>query len=155
MSLETNPAELSGKGSYLIGLVGALLGALVGSLAWALLMQLGFIAAVVGFLIGFLAEKGYTLLKGRNGRGKVFILVIAVIFGVLAGTFGGHYFIWCQEIAEYAPVNFAQIPTMIFDELQCNSEYLGSTIRDVLLGLLFAFCGVFSFLKDVKKNTSN
>ena len=155
MSYENNPAELHSEGSYISGLIGALLGALVGAVLWALLMQVGIIAAAAGFAIGFFAEKGYNLLKGRQGSGKVAVLVLAVIFGVLAGIFIGHYVIWCREIAEYAPVPYSEIPTMIYDELHTNDEYLGETIKDILLGLAFAFWGVFSFLKSVKKETSN
>ena len=155
MSHENNPVEVPHEGSYISGLIGALLGALVGAVVWALVMQLGFIAGIVGFVIGFLAEKGYNLLKGKQGSGKVFVLAIAVICGVLAGTFFGHYMIWCKEIAEYAPVVYSEIPSMIFDELHMNNEYLGETIKDVILGLIFAFSGVIGLLKSVKKGTEN
>ncbi len=154
MTQEFNPAELPREGSYINGLIGALLGALVGAIAWCFVMQLGFIASIVGFAMGFVAEKGYTLFKGKVGKGKVVILVIAVIFGVLAGTFAAHYVDWCQAIAEYAPVPYGEVPAMILESLQSDSEYLGSIIKDVALGLLFAFIGVFSLLKTAKRQAS-
>ena len=155
MSYEISPVEIPHEGSYISGLIGALLGALVGAVVWALVMQLGIIAGLVGFVIGFLAEKGYNLLKGKQGSGKVFVLVIAIIFGVLAGTFLGQYIDWCREIAEYAPVVFSEVLTMIYDELHTNNEYLGAVIRDLILGLGFGIWGALDLLKSVKKNTSN
>ena len=66
-------------GSYLNGIVGAVLGALVGSVLWALVLSAGYVASIVGFAIGWLAEKGYNLFRGKQGKGKVAILIIAVI----------------------------------------------------------------------------
>ena len=161
--VEYNPAEIQPKGSYLTGLVGALLGALVGAVAWCLVMQLGVIASLVGFLIGWLAEKGYDLLKGRAGKGKLVILIVAVIFGVLVGTFAAHAVSWYKDIAEYhpyaavfidgqeIPVTYSDIPVLIIHSLRTDGEYLGGTVKDVLLGLLFAFMGVFSILKRAVK----
>ena len=163
MNYENNPAELRKEGSYISGLIGALLGALVGAIAWCLVMQLGYIASLVGFVIGFLAEKGYTLLKGKVGGGKVVILVIAVIFGVVAGTFAAHYVDWYKAIAEYAgnavanmggyeiPVTYSDIPELILFYLANDSEYLVDALKDVGLGLLFAFMGVFGILKKASR----
>ena len=148
---ENHPVEVPQEGSYLRGLIGALLGALVGAVAWCLVMQLGVIASLVGFAIGFVAEKGYTLFKGKVGGGKVVILIIAVIFGVLAGTFGAHYVDWCQAIGEYAPVSYGEVPGLILDELRTNEEYMIATVKDLALGLLFAFLGVFGVLKSASQ----
>jgi len=158
--VENHPFEIKSQGSYLTGLVGALLGAVIGAILWCLVMQLGIIASLVGFAIGWLAEKGYTLLKGKNGIGKVVILSVAVILGVLLGTFAAHAVDWYQAIAEYypnaaatidgreVPVTYADIPNLILYYLRTDSDYLGDTVKDVLLGLLFAFMGVFGILKS-------
>lgn len=160
---ETHPVEIQKEGSYISGLLGALLGALIGAIAWCLVMQLGVIASLVGFVIGWLAEKGYTLLKGKAGKGKLVILIVAVIFGVLAGTFAAHAVDWYQAIAEYYPnaaltidgrevlVDYSDIPRIILYTLSTDSEYLGGTVKDVLMGLLFAFMGVFGILKNAAK----
>lgn len=161
--VENHPVEVQKEGSYVTGLLGALLGALIGAVAWCLVMQLGIIASLVGFVIGWLAEKGYTLLKGNAGKGKLVILIVAVIFGVLVGTFAAHAVDWYQAIAEYYPnaaitidgtevlVGYGDIPRLILYTLSTDSEYLGGTVKDVLLGLLFAFMGVFSILKNATK----
>jgi len=158
--VENHPVEIQKEGSYATGLLGALLGAAVGAIAWCLVMQLGIIASLVGFAIGWLAEKGYTLLKGKAGKGKVVILIFAVIFGVLLGTFAAHAVDWYRAIAEYYPdavatingrevlVGYGDIPKLILYTLGTDSEYLGATVKDVLLGLLFAFMGVFGILKS-------
>ena len=166
MTPQENPVEIKAGGSYITGLIGALVGALIGAVLWCLVMQLGVIAGIVGFVIGWLAEKGYTLCKGKIGKGKVVILVIAVIVGVLAGIFAAHYVDWYQAIAEYypdaayeingimIPVSYGDIPTLIIYDLSTNSEYLGATIKDTLLGLLFAFMGVFTLLKNASKQAA-
>ena len=165
--VENHPVEIQKEGSYVTGLLGALLGAAVGAIAWCLVMQLGIIASLVGFAIGWLAEKGYTLLKGKAGNGKLVILIFAVIFGVLLGTFAAHAVDWYKAIAEFYPnavttingreilVGYGDIPKLIVYTLGTDSEYLGATVKDVLLGLLFAFMGVFSILKAAagKKTT--
>lgn len=161
--VENHPIEIQKEGSYVTGLIGALLGALVGAVAWCLVMQLGIIASLVGFAIGWLAEKGYTLLRGKAGKGKLVILILAVIFGVLAGTFAAHAVDWYKAIAEFYPnaaitidgretlVGYGDIPRLIVYTLQTDSEYLGGTVKDVLMGLLFAFMGVFGLLKNAAK----
>lgn len=161
--VENNPVEIQKEGSYVTGLIGALVGALIGAVVWCLVMQLGIIASLVGFVIGWLAEKGYTILRGKAGKGKLVILIVAVIFGVLAGTFAAHYVDWYQAIAEYYPnaaividgrevlVDYSDIPSLILYDLTNDSEYLFATVKDLLLGLLFAFMGVFSLLKNAAK----
>ena len=160
---KTNPAEVKPEGSYVRGLVGALIGALIGAALWCLVMQLGVIAAIVGFAIGWLAEKGYTLMKGKVGVGKVVILVICVILGVLVGIFASDYIDWYKAIAEYYPdavatiggqetvVTYSDIPRLIMYFLSTDSEYMGGTIKNVLMGLLFAFLGVFTILRNAGK----
>jgi len=59
---------------------------------WAVVLNLGYVASLVGLLIGFLALKGYDLLKGKQGKGKVAILIVAIVFGVLLGTFAEETF---------------------------------------------------------------
>ena len=44
-----------------------------------LLTMLLALAAVGGLLIGFLALKGYDLFKGKQGKGKVAILIVIVL----------------------------------------------------------------------------
>ena len=162
---ENNTLEIQPQGSYVTGLVGALLGATIGAIAWCLVMQLGVIASLVGFVIGFLAEKGYTLLKGRDGKGKLVILIVAVAFGVLLGTFAAQAVDWYRSIAEFYPdavitlegedymVTYADIPVLIFYFLGADTEYLLGTLKDIGMGLLFAYMGVFGILKNTAKKT--
>ena len=70
-------------------LLGMAAGAALGAVVWAIVLSFGYIASLVGLLIGFLAEKGYSLCKGRQGKGKIAILILAVVFGVVLGTFIG------------------------------------------------------------------
>lgn len=136
------------QGSYGYGIVGAVIGALIGSLVWAIVLMAGYVAGIVGLLIGFLANKGYNLMKGKQGKAKIAILAIAIILGVLAGTVGGA----CLQVV--AAMN----------EYGIEMEYFGLVMQEVMagggmteivgnfvIGLLFAGLGVFGLLAQEKK----
>lgn len=136
-------------GSYGMGAVGAFLGAALGAIVWALVLNLGYVAALVGLLIGWLAEKGYTILKGKQGKGKLIILIAAIIFGVALGTLAADYFTLMGMISsgELTGVTMGEIPSVIFYLLATDAEYQSATLGNVFLGLLFAGLGVFSLLR--------
>lgn len=149
-------------GTYARGLVGALIGAVLGAVVWGLVLHLGFMASIVGFLIGFLAEKGYSLLKGRRGKGKVYILAGATIFGVLLGNLGYDAVMWAVEIAKYAPdavvilngaeipVSYGDIPMLIGHFFANDSQYQSAMITNCLMGTAFALLGVWGILRKTK-----
>ena len=137
-------------GSYLLGTVGAFLGASVGAVVWALVLYMGYVASVVGLVIGFLADKGYNLLRGKQGKAKILILIFAIIFGVLLGTIA-------VDVVELAGMissgelygwEMSDIPAMIWILFTQEPEYRGATIKNVLMGLLFAALGVFALLRQ-------
>lgn len=151
-----NGSELPKKTSYVTGLVGALLGALLGAIVWGIVLKMGYVAAIVGFLVGWLAEKGYNLLRGKQGKGKIAILIVAIIFGVFVGTFlpdvvdlvtgindGTFYF------------EYTDIPAAILLVLQESEEYRMGVIANIGLGLVFAALGVFTLLKRTGKDIAN
>lgn len=143
------------NGSYLSGFVGAIIGSALGGLVWAIILMFGYIASVVGLLIGWLSEKGYRILHGRNGKGKVVILIITVIFGVLFGTFVGDGITLAQMInaGELPGYTYGDIPAMIV-MLLSDSAYVAGTAKNVGLGLLFAAIGVFSLIRRSAKDVS-
>lgn len=161
--MENYPVEVKAEGSYVRGFIGALVGALIGAALWCVVMQFGFISALVGLAIGWLAEKGYTLLKGKVGKGKVAILAVCIIIGVLVGIFASDYIDWYKSIAEFYPeaaitidgeellVDYSDIPRLILYFLITDAEYLGAVIKNVVMGLLFAGLGVFSILRNAGK----
>lgn len=143
-------------GNYLTGTIGAFLGAAVGSVLWAVVLYVGYVASVVGLAIGFLAEKGYNLLKGRQGKAKVFILILAIIFGVLLGNFASDAITLATMISggELPGFGYVDIPALIVVLLLGEAEYLSATIGNILMGLLFAALGVFSLLKKAGRAVS-
>lgn len=145
------------NGSYISGLAGALIGAALGAVLWALVLQVGIVASLVGLLIGWLALKGYTMLNGKQGKGKVVILIVAVIFGVCLGTFGGEAIALAKMIAdgELPGYGYGDILQLIRFLLETSSEYVGVIVRNIGLGLLFAFLGAFSLLRQTGKELSN
>ncbi len=144
-------------GSYLSGLLGAFLGAALGSILWAILLCIGFLAAIVGVVIGWLAQKGYDLLGGKQGKGKVFILILAVIFGVLLGTFLGDALSLLMLVlnGELPGLAIIDIPFAILLVFLSDSSYRIATLGNVVMGLLMAGLGVFSQLRRTRQETAD
>lgn len=144
-------------GSYGMGILGAFLGSAIGAIVWALVLNMGYVASLVGLLIGWLAEKGYTLLKGKQGKGKIAILIVAIIFGVVMGTFAADYITVIDMInaGDLPGMSYGDIPVFIFYLLSVDSEYLTGTLGNVGLGLLFAALGVFALLKKANAEVSD
>ena len=142
-------------GSYLTGYIGAHLGALVGAVIWSVVWGIGYVASVIGFVTGWLADKGYNLLHGKQRKGKVVILILAVIFGVLLGTFGG------EAVSLAMAINSGELPDFVYADipyillfLLFDSEYLLSIGGSIVMGLLFAGLGVYSVLKRANREVS-
>lgn len=136
-------------GSYATGTIGALVGALIGSVLWAIVLNLGYVASIVGLVIGWLAEKGYNLLKGKQGKAKVAILIVAVLVGVLVGNFAADAFTLLDMInnGELPGLAAGDIPFMIIELFAADSEYRSATLGNIIIGLLFAALGVFGLLR--------
>lgn len=135
-------------GNYLTGTLGALIGALIGAVVWALVLNAGYVASLVGLLIGWLAEKGYSLARGRRGRGKVWILGITILLGVTLGTFGSDAIEIGKMILDGTLAGFrlTEIPMFILALLTDNPDYVSAVLRNLGTGVLFAGLGVFFIL---------
>lgn len=143
-------------GSYATGLMGALIGAALGGVLWAVVMYFGYIASFVGLAIGWLAEFGYNLLKGKQAKGKIAVLILAVIFGVLLGNFGADAITVAQLIGagELPGMTYGEIPWLIAWMLESDPEYRAATIRYLLGGLFFAGLGVWGLLRRANAEVS-
>lgn len=137
------------KGSYGLGLLGAILGALLGAIVWAVVLNLGYVASFVGLLVGFLAEKGYTLLGGKTGKGKVPILIVAVLFGVFLGTMLPDAYELAKMISagELPGLAYSDIPSLIHYLFAADEDYRRATLSNGGIGLLFAALGTFSMFR--------
>lgn len=156
LAQEEQSLKEESTGSYLTGALGAIGGALIGSVVWALVLQLGYMASLVGLLIGFLAEKGYNLAKGKQTKGKIAVLIVAIILGVLAGTVASDAITLAQMISagELPGITYGQIPKLIAFLTVNDPEYLRATIVNCGMGLLFAALGVFGILRKTKREVS-
>lgn len=146
--------ETRKKGSVLTGSIGALLGALIGAIPWALAYSAGWFVALIGFLIGFLAKKGYELFNGKESRVKGVIILIVTIIGVAVGTLGGVVWGVHQALSGYGFVieEECYILSLLLTE---NTEgILTDLILDFIMGLVFAFLGIYSTILSIFKSTS-
>lgn len=155
-SIQTHAEEKVREGNYLSGAIGALLGAAVGAVAWAALMLFGYISSLIGLLTGFLAERGYTLFRGKNGKGKIAILILAVIIGVLLGYFAATVIEFINVVKDEMGIELSVNESigMVLFSLQEDSEFRGAVIKDLLMGLLFAGLGIFGLIAKTKKEVS-
>ena len=144
-------------GSYISGLIGALLGSAVGAVVWAIVLNLGYVASLVGLLIGWLAEKGYNLLKGKQGKAKVAILIVAILVGVLLGTVGGDVLTLAQMMGdgELPGFVFADIPWFLATMWAESPEYRSGMISNIGMGVLFAALGVYAILRRAGKEVAD
>lgn len=143
-------------GSYGLGLLGALGGSALGAILWAVVLNLGYVASLVGLIIGWLAEKGYNLLHGKQGKAKVAILIVAIVFGVLLGTLTADVFtiIGMMHDGELYGFTYGDVLPLLFFLLSENADYRGAVVSNVLMGLLFAGLGVFALLRKTGKDVS-
>lgn len=144
-------------GTYLMGAVGAVLGAALGAVVWALVLLGGYVASIVGLLIGWLAEKGYNLFRGRQGKGKILVLVIAIVLGVLLGTFAADAISVAQLISETegAIITYSDIPAFLLDLFITDGEYRSAALSNIFMGLLFAGLGVFALLRKASNEVAD
>lgn len=144
------------EGSYVQGFFGALLGAALGAVVWALVLLAGYVASIVGLVIGWLAEKGYKLFHGKQGKGKIAILIVVIILGVLLGTLAADGISLAQMInaGELPGYAYGDIPSMILYLLVADGEYLSATLGNVAMGLIFAALGVFALLRKAGREVS-
>lgn len=145
-----------GNGSYWLGALGAFLGATLGAVVWGIVLYIGYVASLIGLLIGWLSNKGYDLCKGRPGKGKVAILVLAIIFGVLLGTLLPDIVYLAQGIsAGEFDLTYLQIPGTLLGLLILEPDYLMGTLQNGGMGLLFAFLGVYALLRKTGKEVKS
>lgn len=143
-------------GTYGAGIVGALIGSLLGAVVWAIVLYMGYFASIIGFLISWLAKKGYEIAHGKSGKGKFFIILIVSVSGVIAGTLAADVMtlgIMIQQ-AELPGMQYRDIIPLIINMLQTDSEYLTLTLKDMGVGLVFAFLGMVSILRETKADST-
>ncbi len=143
--------QLQPSGSYLTGTLGALIGTVLGSIVWALILSFGFFVSIAGLLIGFLAQKGYDLLHGRQGKLKVVILIVMVILGVLIGNLLGYFIVYAKDMMGIYDVG--EIFSTIFEDME-NSAFQTEFLGNIAMGLLFAGLGVGSMLVQTGREVS-
>lgn len=157
IELSEETARQEAVGSYGSGAAGALLGAVLGAVVWALVLLAGYVASIVGLLIGWLAEKGYNLLKGKQGKGKIVILIIAIIVGVLLGTFSAEVLSLIVAINDglVEDLSVADAPLAIIALFAMDAEYRTSMILNIGMGLLFAGLGVYALLRKAGRDVAD
>ena len=153
---EQEAKEQADDGTYVKGVIGALTGALIGAVVWALVLNAGYVMSIIGLLIAFLTDKGYDLLKGRQGKGKVVTLIVSVVLGVAVGTVLSEFMGIAGLIDEgyFIPeITYANIPELFFIFME-DAEVAGVVLSNFFQGLLFAAIGVVFFITQAAKKVT-
>ena len=140
------------KGSYLLGAVGAVLGAFIGSIPWAIVYYFGWFVGWLGFIIGICAVKGYEILRGKTGKVKVLIIILATIFGVACGQVIGDFIALGRMIAtgEIPGATYMDIPSIYRYLIVENSiGFITDSLKNLVIGLLFAGLGIWRMIKSM------
>lgn len=138
------------KKNYGRGALGAFLGSIAGSVPWAAAYYFGWFVGWLGFLIGIAAEKGYSLLGGKSGKAKTWIILGFSLFGVIIAQIAGDMISLIPLVANgEVYFTYGEIPSFIWLLLSTDSEYRISFIGNIVLGFIFALLGTFTLLKNI------
>ena len=141
------------RGNVIMGILGAAIGALIGAVVWALVGMAGYIVSLVGLLTAFLADKGYDLLHGRQGKIKVAVLLICVILAVLLGNAGTVavqlHQVYQEEYALY--IGEAAFFRLTLPVLMKDGDFIGAIVKDSALGLFLAILGCIGLVANAGK----
>jgi len=152
MDEETNINETSSwePKNYGSGAIGAFLGGLIGSIPWAFVYHMGYFVAWLGLLIGFLAKKGYELLGGKKGVGKIWIVCGATVFGVTLGNVLPDFYEFAKLIdsGEIQGATYWDIPSLYKNWVSYNGLW-PAIFKNLALGLLFGGLGLSSLFKEM------
>lgn len=138
-------------GSYALGFLGSLAGAVLGAIPWAVALYFGFFASMLGFIIGYLAQKGYDLARGRMGKGKIVIVIITALLGVILGNVFSDVMIIGSLIrsGEFPGATFADLPTLM-GLVYSDVEYLKAFFINLALGFVFALLGMVGMIRAMR-----
>ena len=156
-AVENLKEERQTSGSYLKGAIGAAIGGVIGIIPWVLLGMLGYIAGISGLAMAYLSYKGYFLLKGKVGKGMVWILILVLVVFTYIGVL---FSLGVNIIQEYnlrlADLDIgAFIISMLgapFDSYMFNT---GAVWGQLALGWFFAGLGSFGILRKAGKESSS
>jgi hypothetical protein len=153
---ENKQNHLYANKNYVKGFLAALLGALLASIPWAFAYYIGWFVGWLGYLIGFAAKKGYELAGGKVGKGKIAIVIGVTVVGVVFAQLLGDGAMINAEIVKgtFAGYTQSEILTVMYRLFTEIPEYLTEFIKNIAIGLFFAFLGIFSILKNIKTETS-
>ena len=131
------------KGSYLLGIIGAIIGGIIAAIPWVLTYCFGnMIVAILSFLIAFGAFTGYKLFKGKIGKLLPVIIAVVSILVVIVATL-----VVCQLILmakEGIDISFKNLQ-LIYE----SDEFMSAIMQDLLVSLLFTVIGIASSLKSI------
>lgn len=122
---EEAAAKENDTGNYGMGLLGAFLGSGARRDRLGADILLGRVSVVGGLIIALFAVKGYDILHGRQGKGKIAIVLIMSLLGVVLGTFGGEMIALIKEIAAgtLPGITYGDAPVLVLALLANEPEY--------------------------------
>ena len=146
--------QRSTTGSYVSGAIGAILGGIIGIIPWVLLGLLGYISALSGIVMAILSFKGYQLLKGKQSKGMLFIIIgvllVFTYFGVIASEVALAY----EDFSYFGFGVFEAMGFVTAFSFLADFSESAPLWGNIALGLLFAGAGSFGYLRKIKKQST-
>ncbi|HBL83742.1 MAG: hypothetical protein A2Y17_08620 [Clostridiales bacterium GWF2_38_85] len=135
--------------TYVKGVIGSFLGMIIGVIPMIILAQMGWYAGLAGLLLGIIIKKGYEILGGKFGKGKLVTIITFAFIGVFFATFCNFaiatYGYFMEE--NYSP-SFIELITGTI-KIMFHPDNQAILIENLGLGFLFTGLGCFSVFKQV------
>ena len=129
------------KGSYFMGIIGAVIGAIIATIPWVIAyVYLQYILSALAMIVAFGAFYGYKLFKGRMGKGAKIIIIVASLLAIIGATLG------------VIPVILANKNDYEVSAVYKNEEFMNSLYKDLGVSVLFAALGIAAALPSIKTN---
>lgn len=128
------------RGSYLLGMIGALLGGILAMVPFVIVYHFNYIVFWLAFLFFYLASIGYDLTNGRQGYGKIpivfFISLLTTVLAVFAED--TWYLLTDEGLAQYG-LTLVDVPGVLWEIFQSDPEYRDALIYNLGLTLIVFF----------------
>ncbi len=135
------------KGSYLLGILGAFLGMLLAMVPFVIVYFLGYIIFWLSFLFVVLTAAGYDKLNGRQGWGKIPVVLLFSTLGLVLGIFSEDiWFLATEYVNDYYGLKYWEIPAVIWDILKEDAEYRRGRLVDLALSFGVMMIGMVSMI---------
>ena len=142
-------AKKGKKGSFLLGIIGALLGGIIGAIPWILMYIYGnMMLSILAVVIAAGTFYGYKLFNGKISKVlPIVIMVVSVLVVALATfVFIPMFYLHSEGLA----ISISSIKS-----LYMNSEFLNGILKDAGIAVIFTLLGASVIAGNIRRKLAN